>query len=297
MKYTKTSLTLIEQVEKLKSRGLKFNNVDNAIHCLSNISYYRLRAYTFQFQLNNVENQPFQDDITFEEIIKIYDFDAKLRVLIFKAIEKIEISFRAQIVYHYAQNYGSHWQLNDHLFRDLDRYNKHIESLKKEVDRSNEVFIEHYKSKYSDPIEPPSWMSFEVISFGLLSKMFQNLKKGPEKIILTRHFGLNDVSVLESWMFCFSMLRNICAHHGRVWNRRLNSIKLPTNPTYSFLSNSSIYRNKLYTTLTCIEYLLNVINQESTFKKCLKDLIYSNEYVRLKEMGFPENWQEEELWS
>jgi abortive infection bacteriophage resistance protein len=264
---------------------------------LSNISYYRLRAYTFQFQLNNVENQPFQDDITFEEIIKIYDFDAKLRVLIFKAIEKIEISFRAQIVYHYAQNYGSHWQLNDHLFRDLDRYNKHVESLKKEVDRSNELFIEHYKSKYSDPIEPPSWMSFEVISFGLLSKMFQNLKKGPEKIILTRHFGLNDVSVLESWMFCFSMLRNICAHHGRVWNRRLNSIKLPTNPTYSFLSNSSIYRNKLYTTLTCIEYLLNVINQESTFKKCLKDLIYSNEYVRLKEMGFPENWQKEELWS
>jgi abortive infection bacteriophage resistance protein len=177
MKYTKTSLTLIEQVEKLKSRGLKFNNVDNAIHCLSNISYYRLRAYTFQFQLNNVENQPFQDDVTFEEIIKIYDFDAKLRVLIFKAIEKIEISFRAQIVYHYTQNYGSHWQLNDHLFRDLDRYNKHIESLKKEVDRSNELFIEHYKSKYSDPIEPPSWMSFEVMSFGLLSKMFQNLKK------------------------------------------------------------------------------------------------------------------------
>ena len=297
MKYAKSTLTLTEQVERLKSKGLKFKNVDNAIHCLSNISYYRLRAYTFQFQSNDVEGQQFQEDITFEEIIEIYEFDAKLRLLIFKAIEKIEISFRAQIVYHYAQKHGSHWQLNEHLFRDLDRYNKHIESLKKEIDRSSELFIEHYKSKYSDPIEPPSWMSFEVISFGLLSKIFQNLKKGPEKIMLTHYYGLNDVSVLENWMLCINILRNICAHHGRVWNRRLNNIKLPTNPTYQFLSKSSIYRNKLYATLSCIEYLLNIIHQESTFNKCLKDLINANVCVNFKEMGFPENWQKEELWS
>ena len=74
-------------------------------------------------------------------------------------------------------------------------------------------------------------MSLEVSSMGLLSKIFQNLKKSPEKLAVTSHFGLKDVSVIENWILCISTLRNICAHHGRVWNRRLVQIKLPTHPT------------------------------------------------------------------
>jgi len=296
MKYSKLPITVSEQVEKLKIRGLKFNDEIKAQNHLSNISYYRLRAYTYPFQDNSVESQPFNIDVTFEQIIELYTFDRKLRLLIFDAIEKIEIALRTQIIYHFALTHGSHWQLKPELYRDPMRFANHLDSLQKEIDRSNETFIGHYKNKYTHPTEPPSWMSLEVSSMGLLSKIFQNLKKSPEKLVVTSHFGLKDVSVIESWILCFSTLRNICAHHGRVWNRRLIPIKLPTHPNYMFLKNKSIYPNKLYAALSCIEYVLKRISPDSTFSELLKALMQTCPLAQTKEMGFPKNWLDEDLW-
>ena len=147
-----------------------------------------------------------------------------------------------------------------------------------------EVITDHYKNKYTNPTEPPSWMSLEVSSMGLLSKIFQNLKKSPEKLAVTSHFGLKDVSVIENWILCFSTLRNICAHHGRVWNRRLIQIKLPTHPTHIFLKNETIYPNKLYATLSCIAYVLIRISPHSTFSAQLKDLMKTCPLAQIKEM-------------
>jgi abortive infection bacteriophage resistance protein len=155
--------------------------------------------------------------------------------LIFDGIEKIEIAFRTQIIYEYALAHGSHWQTKAELYRDSMRFASHIDSLQKEINRSNETFIKHYKKKYTIPNEPPSWMSLEVCNMGLLSKIFQNLKKGNEKKAITSHFGLPDIMLLENWMLCFSTLRNICAHHCRVWNRRLTPIIFPRNPKNTFL--------------------------------------------------------------
>ncbi len=145
-------------------------------------------------------------------------------------IEKIEISMRTQVIYQWAMSYGSHWHLDGTLFRNSVQLAKGYTRLNKEVDRSVETFIDHYKTTYTSPPEPPCWMSLEVSSFGLLSLIFRNLKIGAEKKAVTRYYGLKDVSVLESWMHSFSNIRNICAHHSRLWNRRLTAhIKLPTN--------------------------------------------------------------------
>ncbi len=200
MKYNKLPITIADQIEKLKLRGLKFDDEIQAQHYLSNISYYRLRAYTYPFQDNLQDDQPFNVDITFEQIIDLYVFDRKLRLLIFDAIEKLEIALRTQIIYHFALSHGSHWQLKPELYRDPMRFANHLDSLQKEIDRSNETFIDHYRNKYTNPAEPPSWMSLEVSSMGLLSKIFQNLKKGPEKMAITSHFGLRDVSIIENWI-------------------------------------------------------------------------------------------------
>jgi len=296
MKFSKLPITIAEQIEKLKSRGLRFTNEANAESYLSHISYYRLRAYTYPFQDNTNIDQPFNVDISFEQIIELYVFDRRLRLLIFDAIEKIEIALRTQIIYHFSLNHGSHWQLKPELYRDPMRFANHLDSLQKEIDRSNETFIDHYKQKYTNPTEPPCWMSLEVSSMGLLSKIFQNLSKSPEKLAITNHFGLKDVTVIENWILCFSTLRNICAHHGRVWNRRLIKIKLPTNPTYPFLNEKSVYPNKLYATLSCISYILKIISPGSTFNDRLKELMKNCPLAQTREMGFPQNWLREELW-
>ena len=80
MKFDKMPISISEQIEKLIDRGLRFDDVLIAQNYLSNISYYRLRAYTFPFQDNEIENQPFNVDISFNQIIDLYFFDRKLRL-------------------------------------------------------------------------------------------------------------------------------------------------------------------------------------------------------------------------
>ncbi|MBS0645580.1 MAG: Abi family protein, partial [Verrucomicrobia bacterium] len=102
MKYTKLPISIQNQVAKLRQRGLQFADEPKAANYLSNISYYRLRAYTYPFQDNTDPNHPFIKPVSFEEIMRLYVFDRQLRLLLFNAIEKIEIALRTQIIHEYA---------------------------------------------------------------------------------------------------------------------------------------------------------------------------------------------------
>lgn len=297
MKYNKSPLTIHEQISALKNKGLNLNDDTFAQSCLSNISYYRFRAYTYPFQDNTDPKHPFIISITFEQIIELYKFDHKLRLLLFDAFEKIEIAFRTQIIYQWAMEHGSHWQINPDLYRSQVTFAQQISSLQNEINRSNETFIKHYISKYTSPLEPPSWMSLEVSSMGLLSQMFQNLKRGKPKLNVTVHFGLNDMNLLENWMHCFSNIRNICAHHGRLWNRRLTThIKLPSNPIYPFIQNLNIYPYKIYPSICAIVYIINIVSSECRFKDKIKELMNDCPLKQEHEMGFPSNWREDKFW-
>ena len=297
MNYNKQPASIADQIAKLKSRGLKIADDRKAASYLSNISFYRLRAYTYPFQDNVNPNHPFISPISLDDILNLYVFDRQFRLLVLNVIEKIEISMRTQVIYNWAMSYGSHWQLQGNLFRNSVQFAKDYTRLQQEVDRSVETFIDHYKSKYTNPSEPPSWMSLEVSSFGLLSLIFRNLKMGKEKKAVTRYYGLNDVGVLENWMHSFSNIRNICAHHGRLWNRRLTAhVKLPKWTAYPFVQNQHIYRYKMYTALCCMKYVLDIISPGHTFAQKLTKLMMNCPLAQEKEMGFPTNWQKEKFW-
>ncbi len=297
MQYNKPAIEIITQISFLKQRGLFFNDENRAAHYLSNISFYRLRAYTYPFQDNQNPNHPFIQKISFEQIVELYVFDRRLRLLIFDSLEKIEISLRTKIIYHFALNHGSHWHENASLYRDTPRFINDISMLYKEIGRSTETFIKHYKNKYSEPENPPAWMSLEVATLGLLSKLFSNLKKGAEKKKITAEFGLSKPEVLESWMHTFAHLRNICAHHGRIWNRRLTTMpQIPTCTVYPFITNSNVYPNKLYATLCCMNYILGIISPGNNFSFRLKNLLKTCSLIDLKEMGFTKDWENEPIW-
>jgi abortive infection bacteriophage resistance protein len=297
MKYNKEAVSIADQVIRLKSRGLSIPDDMKAVSYLSNISYYRLRAYTYPFQDNTDPNHPFISKICFDEIINLYVFDRRFRLLMLDALEKIEISMRTLIIYNWAMNHGSHWHQNDALFRNSVQFDNDCTRLNLEVGRSTEAFIEHYKTKYTHPSDPPSWMSLEVSSFGLLSLIFRNLKLGAEKKAVVNYYGLKDVGVLESWMHSFSNIRNICAHHGRLWNRRLTAhIKLPSHPANTFIHNRNIYPYKVYAALCCIKYVLDIISPGHSFPQKLKSLMSTCPLAQEKEMGFPSQWEQESFW-
>ena len=306
MKYTKQALRISDQIEKLKNRGLTINDEENAKNVLSTISYYRLRAYTYPFQDNNNSEHPFLRKIDFNAIISLYRFDQKLRILVFDAMEKIEVALRTQIVYQYAMTYGSHWHMKRELYNTNKNYrgeyyfDLHINTIKNEIERSSEKFIEHYKENYDTPPMPPSWMSLEVVSMGTLSKIYKSLKISDAKKEISRKFDLPNPYILENWMLSFSHLRNICAHHSRLWNRRLTTnIKLPNNAKNTFYTKTEIKQilpYKIFPVLLAINYMLKAIDSKSHFGADLKTLMSSCPLEQESAMGFIKKWQENPFW-
>lgn len=302
IEYHKQPLTLDQQVQKLKDKGLVFDDESVAKAYLFNISYYRLRAYTYPFQDNSEDSGHcfLRKNLLFKDFIDLYCFDRRMRSLIFNAIEKIEVAVRTKIVQIYAEStLDSHWYSDATLYRyPIDGLLNHIEA---DVERSNEDFIKHYRTKYHKPPMPPSWMALEVVSFATLSRIFQALKSDKRKQYVTNQFGLKKVDILENWLHAISNLRNCCAHHSRVWNRRfMVSVILPYDAIYSFMNRTTIRTirtNKLFALLSCIAYILSIISPDSDFKRRLKELLQSDcRLLDLKDMGFPDNWQSLPVW-
>lgn len=295
MKYTKPPLTISDQIKLLESRGLIISDKNKAEKYLSNISYYRLSAYMYPFK--DLAENKFVNETTFEKVLDLYLFDRELRLLVFDAIERIEVAFRTQLIYQPAMSGGAFWFEDESYFDDKARHLEHLRKLDKEVDDSYEVFINHFFNKYDENETPPVWMSFEVVSFAVLSKFYQNLKFSDFKKSIARHFGLNNPKILQSWIRSLTYVRNICAHHARLWNRTLtNKPTILQTPSKQWIADAVPNNEKIYYFLCCLLYLLREINPETRFVEKLKILISKYPNTPLDAMGFPENWESEKFW-
>lgn len=155
MQFSKPPLSIPDQIALLKKRGLQIKDEQRAEKYLSNISYYRLSAYTLPFQMQGDQNHNFIAGTSFEQVLNLYLFDRTLRLLIFDAIERTEIAIRTQLINQYCGAHGTHWFEDPAHFHSNYKYSKSLQKLDDETDRSNEVFISHHKSKYTAPTPPP----------------------------------------------------------------------------------------------------------------------------------------------
>ena len=214
MQYKKKPLSIDEQISKLENRGLIFSNKKQAAQYLQNISYYRLRAFTYPYQDNREDaNHEFiRDDIDFMDIIDLYVFDKRLRSLVFNEIEKIEIAVRTKLSLLYSlSTKNALWYENEKIYNHKAHIQKILEDIKSDIDRSNEDFIKHYKQKYDTPSMPPSWMTLEVVSFGTLSRLYKNLDSSySEKRKIAEMYSR--FLILEKINQCFSQYRDNFRH-------------------------------------------------------------------------------------
>ena len=321
--YEKHPLKYTEQVNLLKSRGMIFADEQRAKKQLANISYYRLSAYMLPYKKkdeNDIIIDEFKEGTTWENIYNLYVFDRKLRLLVFDAIERLEISIRTQIIYQLSHKYGSHWQDDSTIFKSpttktlsdgssviFDPYNDIQKHIKKQLNNNiAEVFIQHYRNKYDDPKNPPSWMSVEIMYFNHLSRICKGLKHRVDRVNIASYFALPERTFC-SWLHTINYVRNICAHHARLWDRVLNIVpeKLSISNRLIWISNpDTVQRSKIYYFLCMLNYLLQTVNPTSQFKERLIKLL--NEYkdvVNLNSMGFCDesmgdsyNWQQEKIW-
>lgn len=316
MNYTKPPLTFAQQLSLLESRGLKIDDPARAIRHLSNISYYRLSAYMRPFRkVDPVSRQVlenFREGTNWDDIINLYKFDRKLRILVFDAIERIEIALRTQIIYQLSHKYGSFWHNDVRVYstcriggKVVDVYKKiqtHIATVLSKP-QSAPDFIKHYLTKYTNPPTPPSWMSVELLYFGDLSFLCKALDAKASKSDidnLATSFALPRVTFL-SWLHTINYVRNICAHHARLWNLRLNIVPEQFqggfNPDRIWITNpTTAQRAKMYYFLCMLLYFMETINPKSKFRQHFFKLIDDYSFVNLGYMGFPSNWRNEKLW-
>lgn len=287
MEYQKPPLTYTEQLELLIRRGLIVENKESAIKYLRHISYYRLSAYFLPFK----QSDKFHTGTKIEDVIRLYAFDQELRILVLSAIEPVEIALRTQIIYHLSHKYGVFGYLEPLNFSNRFKHEKWLNNLKKTINESTETFLQHYRKKYTLNSDFPLWMALEVISFGSLSHLFKGLK-GCDQQEISKLYGLKD-TVLLSWLHSLAYMRNICAHHARLWNRTLTvkpSLPVKTE-TWKDVKN-----HRIYCLLSIIKYLLNKIGSGSEWSEKLKLLLKKYPEISLTAMGFTSNWKNEKIW-
>ena len=225
MEFCKPPIEVSDQVALLRKRGLTITDEARAIRVLQNINYYRLRAYWLPFEVV-VDNRPgesehfFRNGSTFDQVVSAYVLDRKLRLLLLEAIERVEIALRAHWSQVIAEKYHAHAYLDAEIFKPGTMHQNCMFSLDEELVRSKETFVQHYQKKYSKPTRPPIWAICELLTLGQLSKWLSNLKLRQDRQAIAARFGLDEL-VVCAFAHHLTHVRNLCAHHSRVWNRKL----------------------------------------------------------------------------
>jgi abortive infection bacteriophage resistance protein len=295
----KPARVVIEQLQLLKDRGMTVENENQAIHFLSNISYYRLKGYWWDMQTDSVNHQ-FATGSTFEDVIERYNFDRHLRLVLFDAIERIEIALRTKMISHLSLSFGPLWYLDESIFNDTNQHREHLESLNREYGYSKEIFIQDHKKRHKG-IHPEAWKIMEIASMGTLSKFYKNLKHQlPEKSIIAKEMGLNLHSELSSWLESIAYVRNIVAHHSRLWSR--NMVKRPTdvlnNPQGKWLGFEllDVQRKKPFLIITSMIYICNKVTPNHQIKSKIVELLLEDPQLPIYKLGFLNNWQDHPIW-
>lgn len=296
------------------------------VRTLKRVGYYRLSAYSYPFrepintQLPNGaldgRSERFIPGTTFEQVAALYEFDNKLRSCLGIALETLEVGLAVNIGYVAGKrNPFAHL---DRTFLDaiacakpdnearhpdvyeawLDRYESHRKDAK------NEQYVKHFTLNYDSKL--PIWVATEVLSFGSLVRLF-SLLEPTDRTKIASLLGVKNGLSLHRWLLSLNVLRNHCAHHGRVWNRvlayppsRINT-NMVQDDVRHLASIEDANRGKLYFMAALLAYLVIKIDPDSnwprTFRTLIKKFPAASNITPENSMGFPADWELEPLWN
>lgn len=324
MAYGKPWKSAVEQLDLLESRGLEIGERAKAVASLQRIGYYRLSGYWYAFRersgpccifepgkknpkvANGWALDTFRKGATFQNALELYVFDKQLRLLAMDALERIEIALRVDIS-HMLGAYDAFAYLKPDLLhssftQELDSrsgLSRHHDWLGKHanlINRSKEEFVIHNKTRYGLPLA--IWVACEVWDFGAMSKLFDGMHEKDQDRVAQK-YGIRNGRIFASWLRSLNYLRNVCAHHCRLWNRNIvEQPKLPPAVEVPWVDHFKDYvhgRARCYMLLVMTAHLISVINPTSSWKqrlnthlKTFPDLQHLG--LNLQGMGAVEGW-------
>jgi abortive infection bacteriophage resistance protein len=152
--------------------------------------------------------------------------------------------------------------------------------------------VRHYHANYEAPDMPPLWAMMEAITYGTLSRLFAGLQLSHRKAIAVR-FGFDEV-VLASWFRALNLLRNMCAHHNRLWNMPLHVDQpMAAKKLKAELGGAG---DRYYARAVVMSALLEMIDPDSDWKARLVALLDRHPGIPTAAMGFPPDWRARPFW-
>lgn len=301
-----------EQLQLLLQRGLTVDDPQAALRTIERIGYYRLAGYFYPLRQTNPPGQPgrrdaFMRGASFELIVQLYEFDKQLRLLVLDAAERLEVALRVCIAHDLgkrAPDAHKRPEFFDGRFTApwngqsaLDRW---LQKLAERMSSSHDDFVQHHRLKYGG--EMPIWVTIELWDFGMLSRFYAGLRF-KDRARLAGTLGGLTAPELVSWLKTLNFVRNVAAHHSRLWNRNVPEVpRMPAAAANQLLSHLHAHQAtyRVYGALCCAQYLLRHIHPEADWAERLRAHVNTfpkSPLLGIESAGFPQNWEAEKLWA
>ena len=140
----------------------------------------------------------------------------------------------------------------------------------------------------------------ESLTIGQLAGLYKNLAARSDRTAVAKSIELTE-PVLASWLATYVRVRNVCAHHGRLWNLGLGVYPaIPASPKISWLTDPDALpensKKRLYPVLISLQSVLDMVSPRSSWARRLHELLSTRPQMNLAGMGLPTNWADDDFW-
>lgn len=281
MTQLKAPTTYEQQLDILRGRNVLVDNSEKCLSVLESVNYYRFVAYFLPFKQSDGN---YRDGTNFQTVYRIYEFDRKLRGILFAALEEVEIFIRAKLAYFHAHKYGAEGYLNADNFSKFHDAEKFKENLDREISSNKRsAFVIHHQRQYGGHF--PIWVIVELFTFGMLSRFYGDLATADQKKISRELYGTIPKN-MNSWLRCCTDLRNICAHYGRLYYRVFSATPAGVSakePEINRLWGATLALRSLYPDRQ--KWNTEILPQLSSLIERYQD------DISLLHIGFPDDWE------
>ena len=296
--------TLDEQIDILKNKGLKITDVRYTKEVLLRENYFFINGYRHLF-VN--KDRTFKQGTTFEELYSLFLFDRALRNIIFKYLLVIENNLKSIFSYQLSKKYG--YKEKDYLKNNnfttapekQAQLNDLLRKMKRQirVNGSQHTATQHYASNYG---YIPLWILVKVLSFGIISELYQVLKPEDQKEIASI-FGI-EVDTLIVYLPILANYRNLCAHEDILYENKTQK-EIDDTIYHKILGIEKEEGDYIYgkRDLFALVIIMKQLLQAEDFKNMtieldniIQTLNYNLHSISIdkvfKRMGFPLNWMD-----
>lgn len=312
--FSKPPLSADALVDRLEARGVRVRDHSAARDLVRHVGYYRLSPYLIPFQASGAGRSA-RDGTDLDAVLQLYAFDRALRLLTLEALEHVEVALRAALTDHMSVQYDDpHWYTSRTHFTDARGHDAFLAIVRRSCDdrlqgrpesADGELHhvsaLEHYLMTYGDPVLPPSWVAMELLTLGQLERTYRQLASRSDRTSIASSLGLTD-PVLGSWLRTYVRVRNVCAHHGRLWNLGLGVYPaIPTSRRIPWLEDPrglpDRSRQRLYPVLVSLQAVLSVVAPRDDWAARLVILLDTGPELARRGAGIPEGWSDDAFWA